>query len=436
MFGKEKEKMIFAGTGNSSLNDPYEAGKEAVEKAITKAGKIPQFGLVVYPTQKYGLEEKNLKAFAKGVDEAYKKNNPNIKWIGISSMAAMSEEGFYPDRVVALALDSKYLHFGVGIGRNVLKNPFKAGQEATKAAIADVKMDTYLDPYIHFTALKNLALEKIIKVQPYSLLSLLPGTTRSYLPSDMDVLKGIIDIVGTNVSFFGGTASDHAVFEKTYVMANGEVSNDMCVLVSMVSTLHSGIGVSHGYIPSTKMTMITKVNGNVVLELDNKPAADRYAELVGVSVEDLRKNLIPIIIKNPFGLSDMQGNYWVKTPQTVTKEGGLTFFSPVKETMGLCIMEVDNKKMLTSVKQAVDESLKNIDPSDIDFSFVISCAGRCVFLGKDVVKEHAAIKKIMKGKPFIGFYSYSELARVQSGPIGQHTFTFLVNSFTNKLISN
>ena len=88
--------------------------------------------------------------------------------------------------------------------------------------------------------------------------------------------EGMVDIIqdmaGLSTQIVGGTAGDNGAFDKTYIFAGTQAYNDAIVMVQFFSKKPFGIGVRHGLSPQTDRMRVTKAEGNILHELDGKPA--------------------------------------------------------------------------------------------------------------------------------------------------------------------
>lgn len=433
MGNSRNKEHIFIGTGISKHDDPTKAGIEAVSMAIKKMdNKIPDFAIVFCSAAKYGTKQK-MSLIAKSIDSYLRKINPKIKWVGCTSKKEISNYGYTENSIVAMAIKTEYVHFGVGVGNKVLKLPEKAGKEAAWQAINDVKRDTYLDPYLHFSTIKTKQTHQILRTQPYFFMTLFPGCTKGYFPRDNLVIKGITSVTGIHPTF-GGDASDNWTLTQTYVMANGKVYEDSLALVCIISNIKMGIGVKHGYEPTDTIAIVTKSKGNIVYELNHKSAAEVYCKMAHAKLEAFKKYTIPTLTKAPFGVADIQGDYWLNCPYAVTKENGLIFFEPVAPGTALYLMKPKNKKeYIRAAEIAINNATNELQ--ELEGLIVFSCSARLMYLGEEIKKEYEVIKKVSKDKPFIGFCSYAEHATIPSGSIYKHGYTFVTFGMTNKLIN-
>jgi hypothetical protein len=430
-------KYVFAGTGISKADDPASAGKEAVEMAIAnmkkQGGKVPDFGVVYCSAAKYAKKKSTLDKLVKAADAAFKRYNKKIKWVGATTRAEFSNYGFSENSVVAMALESDYVHFGVGVGKNPEKDPTKAGEEAAKMAVEDVKIDRFLDPYMQFTAIKHKNVQDILKMKPYFLMTIFPGPTMTYLPQDNAILKGVQKVTGVQPTFGGDAAEDWSL-TQTYTIANGEAFPSACITVVIISDLQMGHGVAHGYKRASDVMIATKAKGNIVYEINHQPAAEVYSKFTGVSIDELKKFFLPTMAKHPFGILDIEGNYWINCPYGVAEKNGVIFFEPVKEGTSLTFMSTNLDDTLKSAEHAVKTATKDL--KDLAVLFVFSCSTRILCVGDKIVKEAELMKKISHGKPFIGFSCYAEHAMIPTGTVQKHGFTFVCGAITDKLITS
>ncbi len=426
-------KKIYAASGMSKKPDAFEAGVEVVTNTLKDLSELPTLMLVFCSGGKYGSNEKSINQFVKGVDKTLKQKAPKCRWVGCTTAREVSNHGFNKDSAVALALSTDNIHFGLGVSKNVIKNPYKAGQKAAKDALHDLKMDRYVHPYTQFIALKKKGVHDLVRMNPYFLMTFMPGSTKKYLPEEDNVFKGIMDVAGS-LPLIGASAADDYAFDHTYVFADGKAYKDAIIVISMVSNLKANIGVKHGYSPTSKVAIVTKSDDKIVYELNGRPAVDVYAEFVGATPDDLRKNIMPTITNYPFGVPDSEGNYWIKSPMAVVNDTALSFFAPVQEKRAIVLMEATKKSVVESAKEAIHESVHS-SPKDLEALFYVSCAARVLYLGDQIEKEFEIVKETLKNKPFIGIHGYAEHTKIPAGSIGHHGWTFVCLGITNKMIA-
>lgn len=427
-------KNVFAGIGVSTEKNPVKAGKEAVGMAIKNAGKPPDFGIVFCDGGKYGKNDLSIKKLVTSADKMFKKSNPKIKWIGCTTAGEISNFGLGFGSVTAMAISSDYIKFGVGVGDKVSKRPVQAGKKASKMALNNLKIDKYVDPYIQFLVMKKKRPEELVKIKPYYVIALFPGSVKTYLARDDKILEGIIDVTGV-LPFIGASTADSGLFRQTYQFANGKVYKEAIVLGVIISDLKVGYGIKHGLTATDKYALVTKAKGKIVKKLNRRPAADVYAELLGISTKELKEKLQVINLSNPFGTPDSLGEYWIKTPFKILEDGSILFLVPIKERTMFYLMNAEKDKVINAAKIALNEAMENIKPSRLAFTLIFDCGARPRCLGKDAIREYNVIKKTVGHAPFIGFYTYGEQGLIPAGSIGQHNQTLLCLTISNEMIT-
>ncbi len=349
---KDMGKYIHAGTGISSADDPAQAGKEAVEMALEKlkedGGKKPDFALVFCSGGKYGRNDKTIKQFVDAVHEALTSANKDVKWIGCTTAGEISNYGLTENSAVVLVVESEYVQVGVGVGEDVLNDPKKAGATAVKQALETLKPDKYVTPYVKYLAQKKKKPIESIKYYDYWVIALSRGLTLGSPGKEDEVAEGIYSVVGKRIPVIGGTAGDDMYLKNNYVLSNGNFYSAAVVCMAITSGLKVGFSFSHGYEETDEITVVTDAEGNVVKELDHKPAGIRYAELLGMKFEelyDVKSRLInastPVVkifqrafnikldpkvskflinaLTNPLALKDIYNNLYIRIPKKISK---------------------------------------------------------------------------------------------------------------------
>ncbi|MBW2970955.1 FIST C-terminal domain-containing protein [Candidatus Woesearchaeota archaeon] len=415
-------KNLYAGTGISTNDNAYQAGKEAVASAIEKAGKTPEFGFVFCSGGKYGRDDQTIKELVKGAHEAFMEVNPKCKWIGCTTCGELHEGGFSNQSVVAAVLSSEYLKFSnTGINK-IHDDPVNFGMKLAKDALANLATDKYLDPFIHFTAMKKKTPEQLIKMIPYTLIVLNTGVSRTLPPVESELLEGIKSVVGARVPIVGGSAADDGLMKKSYVFHDGTLLDDGAVVTAVFSDLKIGFGVAHGYRPVGKVAFVSDVSpdGHVVLKLDNRPAADVVAEWLGLPKEEIVKMIkLPtgaeivalnaIAQKNPLASSENSSNFTLRVPVGVTPEGGIVFAPRIRKNSALYLMEGDKQSVLNAADVLIKNAKNDFVIKEPAFGLFFDCSLRWFILLEEVGKEAEQLSKNL-GSPFIGFYTYGELA--------------------------
>jgi hypothetical protein len=210
----------------------------------------------------------------------------------------------------------------------------------------------------------------------------------------------IMETIGglTNVFFVGGSAADDLKFEKNIVYANENYYENSSVLVMMKPKIGFEVIKTQNFEPTDKKVVVTKANPKIreVMELDNKPVLERYAELVEISLEELPEHLF----MNPLGIIAEEDVY-IRSPLMPSGNNTLFFACSVLEGMELNLLK--NKDMIEQTKKIIDELTSKEKISGI-LSF--NCAYRLLELNaKNQAQEYA---KLFEKVPTVGLNGFGE----------------------------
>ena len=179
----------------------------------------------------------------------------------------------------------------------------------------------------------------------------------------------------------GGTAGDDLKFNKTCQIYQDKVLSGHVLLGVISHKKRFEILYGHGYEPTEYYARITKAKGNIIYELDGKPAYDVYQEMIskvsGIPLDDV-KNYAPRDFKNldfkilyPLGVQDAYGNYRILFLNNVDDDH-LRFKHKVNEGTFLVLMKTSPEKTVNSLCREISK-LKNFKKP---FIFIAECVCR------------------------------------------------------------
>jgi len=210
----------------------------------------------------------------------------------------------------------------------------------------------------------------------------------------------IMDKIGSqsNIMFTGGSASDAFKFDKTYVFANGKSYTDAALLVVFETV--NGIDIIKTQSVDIKDVdlVITKADTEkrTVIEFDNKPAAERYAQALGVD----RSEIDSMLFANPVGLV-IESDVYIRSCQR-TDGDALVFYCSMLENMELKLLQI--RDILPDVKQAVENKKKELGSISAIIDF--RCILRTVQLENEGKIDDYA--DVFGGIEAIGFSTFGE----------------------------
>ena len=212
--------------------------------------------------------------------------------------------------------------------------------------------------------------------------------------------EAVNDRIGdlTNVTFVGGSAGDDLAFKQTYVYANGTTYTDAAAMVLIKSGTPFEFLKTQSFQATDKDVVVTRADESqrMVYEINHKPATEAYAEMTGVSEEQVQETFF----SHPVGLV-FQDDFFVRSPQK-TEGKGIRFYCSIKEGMDLKILNSGN--ILKYTREALNRKMEEMGQVSAVVNF--HCILRTLELkDKDQTEEYG---KIFSSVPTVGFSTYGE----------------------------
>lgn len=204
-----------------------------------------------------------------------------------------------------------------------------------------------------------------------------------------------------NVPIIGGSAGDDLRFEKTHVYDNDGHFISNAAVFAVVET-HSPVAtfkVQH-FEPSDVELIITEADPEkrLILEINGEPAAQVYAEALGLSVQELTPT---VFSRNPLVLSFGDEPY-VRSIQKINEDLSLTCYCAIEE--GLIVAIGEAKDPVDTLKQAFDKVHETIPEPAV----IIGCD--CILRRLQFEQEglEQQIGDVMVKNRVVGFSTYGE----------------------------
>lgn len=210
----------------------------------------------------------------------------------------------------------------------------------------------------------------------------------------------IMDKIGdhTNVMFTGASASDDMKFQKTYVYAHGKAYTNAALLVLFKTKNGVDYLKTQSVKVSDKILTVTKANAatRTVIEFNNKPAIQAYAEALGIPKEKVEEHFF----SHPLGLV-VESSVYIRSAQKVDGES-IVFYCSILEGMELNICSIED--IVSETNECVKNKLKELGKIEgiIDFQ----CVLRTIQLeNENKMNEYG---NIFNSIPTIGFSTFGE----------------------------
>ncbi len=371
---------LSAGTGASQSRDSRSAGRDAALAALKNAGIQKADFAIITSAMNFDQAE-----VAAGVKEAL----GDTPFVGCTGAGAILAEGVLEHSVAVLVFQSsegKFIPVKIThIGANMHEAGRRFGEEMQKMGGGEVKM-----ALIFSDALAG------------------NGT---------QLVRGVLDVMGSHFPLGGGAAGDDLQFKKTYQFYCGEALTDALVGVGIAGNVEIAVSADHGWQPIGVPRIATKAEGTKLIELDGKPAFSLYQEYFGDRAADFKTALSLAAVSYPLGMKskDSGEQIMIRAPLGVAEDGSITCGAEIIQGSEIYLMIGTLSAVLWSAQQTASSIASTLSSTSKRVVFASDCVARKILLGEHGMEE---IKLLLAasgpGTVLFGFYTYGQIAPLRT----------------------
>ena len=361
-------------TARSSATDPKAVADELLDQLGSTNPKLVTL---------FASRERDQRALNAAVRDRLGKET---RLFGATSAREIDNGGMHDDSVVLGALEGDF-EVGIGLGTSVSDDALGAGAAAMKTACEQLgsrPQDLDLSRHVGIVIDDGYRYKK-----------------EELLMGALSKNQGLI-LVGGGAS----TPEQDPAKQSSELHVDGEVATDS-FLVAMIKTDAPFAALRHhAYSPTGQSVTITKVSddGNCALEIDGKPAAQRYADLLGVGIDELEFGLPKGFAQKPLALK-VGREYFLRSPWKPLPDGSVMFANLLEEDSTYELMQLGDMAALT------DEYMTKVIPECVPnptAALHFHCAGR-QWLAENMGSSAALAEAFTKGPPCVGLNVFFEM---------------------------
>jgi hypothetical protein len=256
--------------------------------------------------------------------------------IGATTAGEIDNDGMHSGTAVLGALTGDF-EIGLGLGHGLSTDAIGAGETALKMACDELGLRP-----------KDLNSRKYVGVV----------IDDGFQFKKEELLLGMMDQNQDLILVGGGAGDHHPDFAQrsALIHVDGQVTNDAVLLALFRTDAPWAALRSHWYQPTGETLQITKVDSTYTraLEIDGRPAAKRYAEILGVGVDDLEFGKPHGFAVRPTALK-VGNEYFMRAPWKPLEDGSILFANLLEEGSELEIMNIGD--MVESTRAFLGEEL-------------------------------------------------------------------------------
>jgi len=244
---------------------------------------------------------------------------------------------------------------------------------------------------------------------------------------------------GCPVTLIGGFAGDDLQFRETRVFHGLQDSSDAAVVCFITSEKPFHTGVKHGHTPLSQPHTVTLAKGNRVYEVDGRPAWEVWSRETGYAMEHLKSRYrvnspedhSKLVLGNfELGLSTDGEEYKIRFPMSVNPDGSLVFTCSIPEGSVFRIMDGSNtdaqiEASMLAARAAFTDA-ESSGQKDFAGMLIFECGIRLALLRDSFTIAIDSYRKLLPGKPVLGWETYGEIRMPPGSYSGFHNTTTVV----------
>jgi hypothetical protein len=246
------------------------------------------------------------------------------------------------------------------------------------------------------------------------------------------LVDGLARHLPPGVPVTGGLAGDGSRFGHTWVLDRQQPeAQRICAVGFYGRRLQVGSGCDGGWSDFGPERRITRSEGNVLFELDGKPALDLYKSYLGERADGLPGSalLFPLSVRRSGGA----GETLVRTILGIDEAArSLTFAGDMPQGGVARLMRTSNDHLIESASRAMANAVAGVATDAPSLVVSVSCVGRRLVLGERTEEEiETVFDGVPPGSGHVGFYSYGEISPALAGGASQlHNQTMTITVFS------
>ena len=225
-----------------------------------------------------------------------------------------------------------------------------------------------------------------------------------------ELVRGLNARLPSHVVVTGGLAGDGDRFGETWVMANGRTSPGAAVAIGLYGdSVRISCGTQGGWDTAGFDSVVTSARGNMIYELDGKPALERYKEALGARAVELPASALEF----PLEMKGDDGNPVLRTVLGIDASlQALVLGGEIPTGTRVTVMQASRDRLIFGAHVAGHAAFGEHQGPTL--ALTVSCVGRRLVLGERAHEEVAAtLHRLPRGTQQVGFYAYGEVASAQ-----------------------
>ncbi len=286
------------------------------------------------------------------LNRAIRARLPRARLIGASTGGEVDQAGIHQQTAVLGALSGDF-EVGVGFTGGLQEDALRTGEVAMREACSQLG-----------TRQADLDLRRHVGLV----------IDDGFQQKKEELLLGILTKNQGTVLVGGGANDLHPIEGSALIHADDQVLSNAALVVMFRTEAPWGALRSHAYKPTGRRLVVTRVDesGKRAVEIDGRPAAARYAELLGVGVDELAFGMPRGFARTTVALK-VGREYFIRSPWMPLDDGSIQFANYLEDDTELELMELGSLAEATRVffEEELPRKVKNPKAA-----LLMHCSGR------------------------------------------------------------
>lgn len=233
-----------------------------------------------------------------------------------------------------------------------------------------------------------------------------------------DLTDTVFNKIGKGVKYIGGGAGFYDLNHRPCIYDNKGLYKD--VLYICIIKAHLRLAVEHGWQKMLGPYLVTRSEGNVLIEIANQNAFEFYNDVIE-GIENIRlskEDFFSFAKEHPFGIDEEgQQNFYVRDPIYVNENNEIVCVANIPEGSDLYILKGNLSSLLGSSMIIAEYCAKRAPARYLPLLF--DCISRAMFLEEHFNLELSYIQKLLNCT-LEGALSIGEIASQNTGKLIIH----------------
>lgn len=336
------------------------------------------------------------RALLRGLEDACR---PGVM-VGGTAVGGFTRKALLEGSVCAVGLRSTEMRFGAAVGTGIGKSRSQAAREL-------------------IGSLRGL-------VEPQTLFRSAIVLIDARAADAEGFLEDLTALTGGTYQLFGGGATDDPLVTDSHLFVGTEVVSNAAVALEILSNKPLGMGVFHGWRPTSPPMRVTEAEGRCLISLNARPAVDAFvdhAEATGQRFDPAQPR--PFFLANILGIQERRGHK-LRVPLAVQPDGSIVCATEIPVESVVHVMGTSVEAATAAAARAIRGVRDQLGPYVPELTLFFDCLAARARQELGIGADLRTLENELGTERYVGFGTAGQLARAEGQFSGFHNSTSVV----------